>query len=64
MCRAGEKVQQEAIMKKPSVTQDPDLEAHSTAAIERHLARRPRARKMWELLTGDAEVQAGWRMAN
>jgi metal-dependent HD superfamily phosphatase/phosphodiesterase len=64
MCRAGEKVQQEAIMKKPSFDQDPDLEAHSTAIIERHLARRPRARKMWELLTGDAGVQAGWRMAN
>ena len=51
-------------MKKPSVNQDPDLEAHSTRIIERHLAHRPRARKMWELLTGDPEVKAGWRMAN
>ena len=51
-------------MKKPLVEEDPDLEAHSTGIIERHLARRPRARKMWKLLTGDPEVQAGWRMAN
>ena len=51
-------------MKKPSVNQDPDLEAHSTGIIKRHLARRPRAKKMWNLLNGDAEVQASWRMAN
>ncbi|MFA7695530.1 MAG: HD domain-containing protein [Methanoregula sp.] len=64
MTRAGQKVQQDAIMKKTSTGQEPDLEAHSTAIIERSLAREPRARKMWELLTGDPEVQAGWRMAN
>jgi len=45
-------------------TPDPDLEAHATGIIQRHLARRPRAQKMWNLLTGDPEVQACWRMAN
>ncbi|MGA2698712.1 MAG: HD domain-containing protein [Methanoregula sp.] len=51
-------------MKKPQVTQDPDLEARSTEIIVYHLSRRPRAKQMWELLTGDPEVQASWRMAN
>jgi len=51
-------------MKKPSVDQDTDLEARSMDIIEHHITRRPRAKKMWELLTGDAGVQAGWRMAN
>ncbi|MGB8820296.1 MAG: hypothetical protein WCC68_03830, partial [Methanoregula sp.] len=45
-------------------TPDPDLEAHATGIIQRHLARRPRAQKMWNLLTGDPEVQACWKMAN
>lgn len=43
---------------------DPDLEAHAAGIISRHLARRPKAKKMWTLLSGDAEVQALWRMAN
>ncbi|MGA2162539.1 MAG: HD domain-containing protein [Methanoregula sp.] len=51
-------------MRKTPAQKDPDLEAHSAKIIERHLARRPRAKKMWALLTGDAEVQACWRMAN
>jgi uncharacterized protein len=51
-------------MKKPQVTQDPDLEARSTEIIVHHLSCRPRAKQMWELLTGDPEVQASWRMAN
>ncbi|MGB8220475.1 MAG: HD domain-containing protein [Methanoregula sp.] len=51
-------------MKKIPVKEDPDLEEHSTGIIRHHLARRPRAKKMWELLTGDPEVQASWRMAN
>jgi metal-dependent HD superfamily phosphatase/phosphodiesterase len=51
-------------MKKIPVKEDPDLEDHSTGIIDHHLAHRPRAKKMWELLTGDPEVQASWRMAN
>jgi len=64
MYRAKEHYLKDAIMKKPSAGQDTDLEAHSTAIIEHHLARRPRAKTMWKLLTGDPDVQAGWRMAN
>jgi hypothetical protein len=45
-------------------TSDPDLEVHATGIIRRHLAHRPRAKKMWSLLTGDPEIQALWRMAN
>jgi len=45
-------------------TSDPDLEAYATGIITRHLVRRPKAKKMWTLLSGDAEVQALWRMAN
>jgi len=45
-------------------TSDPDLEAHATGIITRHLVHRPKAKKMWTLLPGDAEVQALWRMAN
>ena len=44
-------------------TPDPDLEAHATGIIQRHLAR-PGHQKMWNLLTGDPEVQACWKMAN
>ncbi|ABS54976.1 metal dependent phosphohydrolase [Methanoregula boonei 6A8] len=43
---------------------DPDLEAHATGIITRHLAHRPKAKKMWALLSKDPEVQTLWRMAN
>ena len=45
-------------------TSDPDLEVHATGIITRHLVHRPKAKKMWTLLSRDAEVQALWRMAN
>jgi len=51
-------------MKHRTPDKDPDLEAHSAGIIRRHLAHRPRAKKMWNLLTGDPEVQACFRMAN
>jgi uncharacterized protein len=51
-------------MKRSSNEKDTDLEEHSLRIITKHLASRPRAKKMWELLTGDPEVQACWRMAN
>jgi hypothetical protein len=43
---------------------DTDLEKHSIAAIERHLACTTRAKKMWTLITRDPEVQTCWKMAN
>jgi len=51
-------------MKHRTPDKDPDLEAHAAGIIRRHLAHRPRAKKMWNLLTGDPEVQACFRMAN
>ncbi|MEK7808709.1 MAG: HD domain-containing protein [Chloroflexota bacterium] len=41
-----------------------DLEERSLAAIEPLWKRYPRAAKMWEILTGDAEVRANWDMAD
>ena len=65
MSRACQMVHaKDASMKKSSYDQDPDLEVHSRGIIELHLARRPRAKKMWNMLTGDPEVQASWQMAN
>jgi len=51
-------------MKKTSHETDFDLEAHAGIIILRHLARRPKAKRMWELVTADPELAAGWQMAN
>ncbi|WP_292371145.1 HD domain-containing protein [Methanoregula sp. UBA64] len=51
-------------MKKIPCDTDFDLEAHSETIILDHLKERPRAGKMWELITGDPEIVTGWQMAN
>jgi metal-dependent HD superfamily phosphatase/phosphodiesterase len=51
-------------MKKIPCATDFDLEAHSETIIRDHLKKRPRAGKMWELITGDPEIRTGWKMAN
>ena len=51
-------------MKKTPQNTDFDLEAHAKEIICRHLARRPKAKKMWELVTADPEISACWQMAN
>jgi len=51
-------------MKRPAPETDARLEKHATAMIQKHLASRPRARRMWELLQDSPEVQESWKMAN
>jgi len=41
-----------------------ELEREAVETIGLHLEGRPRAMKMWELLSGDPEVVAMWNMAN
>ena len=41
-----------------------ELEREAVEAIRFHLKERPRALKMWELLSGDPEVVSMWSMAN
>lgn len=51
-------------MKKTIQPTDSDLETHARGIILRHLVRRPKTKKMWELVTADPELAAGWQMAN
>lgn len=41
-----------------------ELERKSVATIEKLLADKPKARKMWKLLNEDEEVRASWDMAD
>ncbi len=42
----------------------PDLEREAISRIERELEGRPKALRMWRLLSGDPGVRACWRMAD
>ncbi len=47
-----------------SRTSSGGLDRRSVTLIAKHLEGRPKAEKMWELLSHDREVQACWRMSN
>jgi metal-dependent HD superfamily phosphatase/phosphodiesterase len=51
-------------MKKVVFKPDSDLERYAFDTIERRLDDKPRAKKMWELITQDSEIKACWQMAN
>jgi len=47
----------------PSLSEQ-NLLFNSVTTIETHLRNKPKAQKMWEILTSDDEVIASWRMAD